>query len=101
MKEASNSHGLPPARYKQLYQAEVRSVYNSWTETLKLIKEVTDKTAREMWEEDLKQTYARAQELLDNISIHPPSQTYLKLILSRPLEQWITVVRNIGSVMVH
>jgi hypothetical protein len=91
---------MKEASYRQLYQREVQATYKNWTETLKLIKEVTDKTAREMWEEDLKQTYARAQELLDNVSIHPPSQTHLKLILSRPLEQWLIIVRHAGAVLV-
>ena len=91
---------LKEASYRQLYQREVQATYKNWTETLKLIKTVTDKAAREMWEEDLAETYSKAQELMENVSIHPPSQTHLKLILSRPIDQWITIVRHAGAVIV-
>jgi hypothetical protein len=91
---------LPEASYKQLYQAEVKSTYNSWTETLTLIKTVTDPTVKRMWTEDLQDIYLKAEKLMEGVSIHPPSQTYLGLILSRPLEQWITIVKHAGSVIV-
>jgi hypothetical protein len=91
---------LKEASYKQLYQAEVRSVYNNWVESLKLIKTVTDPTVKRMWEEDLRDIYHKAEKLMEGVSVHPPSETYLKLILSRPLEQWVTVVKHAGAVIV-
>jgi hypothetical protein len=91
---------LKEASYKQLYQAEVRSVYNNWTETLKLIKEVTDPKAKQMWVDDLQDIYNKAQKLMEGVSVHPSSASYLKLILSRPLEQWVTVVKHAGAVIV-
>jgi hypothetical protein len=92
---------LKQASYKQFYQRQVLSTYKNWTNTLSLIKQITDPKARQMFEDDLQDIYNKAQKLMEGVSVHPPSETYLKLILSRPLEQWIIVVRNAGSVMVH
>ena len=91
---------LPEASYRQLYQREVQATYHNWTQTLQLIKEVTDPKAKQMWVDDLTDTYHKAQTLLQAVSAHPPSETYLGLILSRPLEQWITIVKHAGSVIV-
>ena len=91
---------MKEASYRQLYQREVQACYHNWTETLKLIKTVTDPTVKRMWTEDLTDIYLKAEKLMEGVAVHPPSQTYLGLILSRPLEQWITIVRNAGSVIV-
>jgi hypothetical protein len=87
------------ASYRQLYQRQVQATYSEWTETLRLLKQVTDPQVKQMWLEDLAVTYDRAKQLMTNVSVNPASEPHLKLILSRPLEQWVTLVKHSGAVV--
>lgn len=77
-----------------LLQADASSTYRLWCDGLKLLREVTDPKARQMMEEGQTELYAKAQELLNTNQLNAVQLSKIKVILSRPCEQWLIINRH-------
>jgi hypothetical protein len=87
---------MKEASYSQLYQREVQSTYNNWTDTLRLLRETTDPSVKALWIDDLKECYAKALLLNQSgIKFH----NYLDIILSRPIEQWVILAKGNDNIL--
>jgi hypothetical protein len=87
---------LKEASYQQLYQREVQSVYKNWTDTLRLLREITDPSVKVIWIEELQECYAKAQQLS---KVGDSYHNYLNIILSRPIQQWVILAKGNDNIL--
>ena len=77
-----------------LANAQAKSLYEQWRQTIELIESTTDQRVIRMWEEDLHELHAHAQSLLTFDVVHPVAKNYLKLITQRPVEEWVILAKD-------
>jgi hypothetical protein len=85
---------MKPATISGLLNAEAKSLYKAFNESLRLIKEVTDPTVKAMWERDLLDIWNRAKQLLDTGELNTQVQPMMTIITSRSHEQWVIVTKG-------
>jgi hypothetical protein len=83
-----------------LLQADTTSTYKQWTETLSLLRQITDPAARRMMEAELSDLYAKAVELRETNQLQPMQLSMVNIILSRTLEQWTVLNRHPHSTII-
>jgi hypothetical protein len=91
---------LKTATLYDLLQADCKSTYQCWVDTLTLLRQITDASARSMMEDELKQLYAKAIELSDTNQLNGMNQSKMNIILSRPVEQWVILNRHPSSPLI-
>ena len=91
---------LKPATLYDLLQRDAIGTYQRWTTSLTALRGVTDKASQSIYTTDLEDLYAKAQELLDTDQLDGKTQPMMKIILSRPLEQWLVLNRHPNSPLV-
>ena len=79
---------------ESLANAQAKSLYEQWRQTIELIESTTDARVIRMWEEDLHDLHAHAQSLLTFDVIHHVNKNYLKLITQRPVEEWVILAKD-------
>ena len=79
---------LKPATLNGLRNAEAKGIYSSWLETMKLLSEKPSQEIKLMWIDDLTEIYAQAKSLINCPLLNPQEIVKLKIILSRPIDQW-------------
>ena len=85
---------LKEANLLDLLQHDAKSTYNQWVDTLKLLREITDPSARKMMEEELKELYQKAYDLRWTNQLEDMPRSMMNIVLSRTAEQWIILNRN-------
>lgn len=73
---------------RQMVNADATGVYKQFFDTLRLLKEVSDPSARRMWSDELRDLQLRAEKLLATGALHPNQHSQMTILLSRPAEQW-------------
>ena len=91
---------MKAATLYDLLQRDAQGTYTRWTDNLLALRSVTDKSAQSIYVSDLTELYAKAQELLDTQQLNDKVQPMMKIILSRPLEQWLIINRHPNSPLV-
>ena len=79
---------LKPATLNGLRNAEAKAVYSNWLETMKLLSQKPPKEIQLIWIEELTEIYAQAKSLITCPLLKPQEIFKLKIILSRPIDQW-------------
>ena len=94
---------MKQATLYDLLQSDAKSTYSNWCETLRLLKQITDPSAREMFEQELSDLHSRAYELRATDQLTSMSLSMMNIILSRTAEQWAILNRhpNTPIVKVH
>jgi hypothetical protein len=77
-----------------LLQADAKSTYKQWTETLSLLRQITDPAARRMMEAELADLYTKAQELRETNQLTSMPLSMMNIVLSRSVEQWTVLNRH-------
>lgn len=80
-----------------LLQADAKSLYKHWCDDLRLLREVTEKSAQQMYIDSLTEHHAKAQELLNTDQLNSQTLPMMKVILSRPVKDWVVLHRNPNS----
>jgi hypothetical protein len=83
-----------------LLQAEAKSLYQQFNTTMTLIKDASDPKVRSMWVDDLHELHSRAQKLLDTGQLNHQTQPLMRIVASRPCEQWVVLAKNVSSPVV-
>ena len=85
---------MKQATKQQLLQAHAKGIYDNWTKGLNGLRTVGEPSARKMLEDELRETYATAQGLVDEHMLSGMSMTMMSIILSRSFEQWLMLNRS-------
>jgi hypothetical protein len=88
---------MKEATLEGLLQADAKSLYREFNDTLQLIKETTDPKVKSMWIDDLTALWSRAKQLLDTELLNHQTLPMMKLITSRPSDQWVVLAKNGNS----
>ena len=82
------------ADLNSLLQADAKATYKQWTETLMLLRQITNTGARHMMESELKELYIKAHELRSTNKLNGMNLSMMNIILSRSVDQWCVLNRN-------
>jgi hypothetical protein len=85
---------MNPVTLNKLLQADAKATYAQWTDTLRLLRQVGEPSARKMLEADLADLHAKAYELRWTNQLQGINQSTMNIILSRTIEQWLVLNRN-------
>jgi hypothetical protein len=85
---------LKEASLYDLLQAESKSLYSNWCDTLRLLRQVSEPAAKQMYLQDLAELHSRAHELRATNQLSGMNLSMMNIILSRPVEQWSVLTRN-------
>ena len=91
---------MKQATLYDLLQSDAKSTYSNWCETLRLLKQITDPSAREMFEQELSDLHSRAYELRATDQLASMPLSMMNIILSRTAEQWCVLNRHPHSQLV-
>jgi hypothetical protein len=80
-----------------LLQADAKGLYAEFMETIRLIKDTNDPKVKSMWIDDLTTLWNRAKKLLDTEQLNHQTQPMMKIITSRPADQWVILAKNSNS----
>ncbi len=73
--------------------ASIDGVQSRWVQTLKDIRAVNNRKAKEMYLNELRDIYAEAEDLI-KYQLFPIHKAQLEHILSRPIDQHIALLIN-------
>jgi hypothetical protein len=85
---------MKEATLNDLLQAESKSLYKNWCDTLLLLRQVSEPSARKMYEQDLAELHSRAYELRATNALNGMNLSMLNIILSRTAQQWVILNRH-------
>ena len=85
---------MKQATLYDLLQSDAKGTYQQWTETLSLLRRITDPVGRRMMEQELSELYAKALELRQTNQLQSMPLSMVNIILSRTLEQWTVLNRH-------
>jgi hypothetical protein len=91
---------LKEATLYDLLQRDAQGTYKRWCDNLKVLRDIGDPSARKIYEDDLREIHAKASELLSTGQLNSKVEPMMKIIVSRPVEQWIILHRNPHSQVV-
>ena len=78
----------------QRVNSEMRGIYKSWFDTLDLLSQITDPSARSMFVDELKDLSLRVEKLLGTGALQANQESQAKILLSRPPEQWALLAKE-------
>ena len=78
----------------QMVNRDAAGLYKSFYDTLRLLHEVTDPSIIQMWRGDLRDLSLRARKLLDTGALDGVRESQMKIILSRPADQWAILAKD-------
>ena len=91
---------MKQATLYDLLQSDAKSTYSNWCGTLRLLREITDPSARKMFEQELGDLHSRAYELRATDQLTSMSLSMMNIILSRTAEQWCVLNRHPNSPLI-
>ena len=79
------------------YKTQAQSIHQRWIDSLRSFKDVTEPTAKQMIEEDLKEISSQADKLLSQNLLHPLDAVPLLHIVQRAISQHIVIAKHAGN----
>lgn len=79
---------------RQMVNSEAKGLYSQFFDTLRLLHEVGDPTARKMWTDELVDLHLRAGKLMATGALFPHQQSQMKVLLSRPANEWALLCKE-------
>jgi hypothetical protein len=92
---------MKQATLYDLLQAESKSLYSNWCDTLRLLRQVTEPSAKKMYLQDLTELHSRAYGLRATNQLSGMNLSMMNLVLSRTVEQWTVLNKNGHSSIVR
>ncbi len=77
---------------RQRNNSEAQCLYDSWCDSLRLIKSASTAQTRAMWVDELEQDHARAKALQATGHLVGQNVTKMGLILNRSVRDWAVMV---------
>ena len=91
---------MKDASLLDLLQADAQGLYQQFTDTLRLLGQVTNPQVRAIYKQDLEELWNRANELHATGALNSKTLPLVKIVLQRPASQWFVLHTNPSSQVV-